>query len=224
MRKTSQGQGASLTKPWHSIPADQALVDQAQVLIAAGQMAAAIAEVKTARDLDPFSASDTVLSGMILFLAGQYDRVIDEEKAALQLDLHRDRAHYWLGYAYEQKGMYNAAIEEDEKALSDDDHGIFLVALGRSLALTGDSKKAAEVRRRIEHLSGREFVWPSDAALFYAALGDNDRAFEWLERDLKQRDGWLLFLNVDPRVSSLRSDPRFADLARRALLPVGVAN
>jgi hypothetical protein len=71
------------------------------------------------------------------------------------------------------------------------------------------------VKRRIERLSGKDFVWPYDAALFYAALGDKDRAFEWLEKNQKERDGWLLFLNADPRLSPLRSDPRFHDLVRR---------
>jgi TolB-like protein/DNA-binding winged helix-turn-helix (wHTH) protein/Tfp pilus assembly protein PilF len=202
---------------------ERALVDHAPVLVATGRTADAIAEVKSVRELDPFSARDAVVSGMVLFLAGQYDKAIDEEKAALQLDSQRERAHYWLGYAYEQKGMYKAAIAENEKRLPVDDHGIFLVALGRSLWLQGDFKKAAEVRRKIEHFSGKEFVWPYDAALFYAALGDNDHAFDWLNRDLKQRDGWLVFLNVDPRLSSLRSDPRFHDLVQRVGLPVSVA-
>jgi len=40
-------------------------------------------------------------------------------------------------------------------------------------------------------------------------------AIEWLEKDRKQRDGWLVFLNVDPRLSALRADPRFRKLARR---------
>jgi tetratricopeptide (TPR) repeat protein len=115
--------------------------------------------------------------------------------------------------------MYKDAIAEYEKALPNDDHGIFLAALGRSFALAGDSRKAADVKHKIEHFSGKDFMWPYDAALFYAALGDKDRAFEWLEKDEKMRDGWLLFLRVDPRLSPLRSDPRLAELARRTGLP-----
>jgi adenylate cyclase len=149
-------------------------------------------------------------------MAGQSDRAIDEERVALELDPQHDRAHYWTGYAYEQKQMYEKAIAEYEKVMPNDDHGIFFAALGRSLSLGGDPKKAEEMRSRVEHLSGDDFAWPYDAALLYAVLGDKDRAFEWLERDLKQHDGWLLLLNVDPRLAPLRSDPRFHDLVRRA--------
>ncbi len=186
------------------------------LLIASGRAADAIAAAKTARELDPFSARDATHSGMILFMARQYDRTIVEEQEALQLDPQRERARYWLGYAYEQKGMYKEAIAEYERVLPDDDHGIFLAALGRSLALAGDSKRAADVKRKIEHFPAGDFVWHYDAALFYAALGDKDRAFQLLERDQKEGGGWSTFLNADPRLASLRSDPRFPDLVRGA--------
>ena len=193
-------------------------VGYATMLVGTGRLTDAVAEAKTARELDPFSAGGAIFSGMILFMAGQYDKAIEEERAALELNPEHDRAHYWWGYAYEQKGMYKKAIAEYEK-VPNDSHCIFLSALGRSFSLAGDSKKAEEVRHKIEHYSGEDAIWPYDAALFYASLDDKDRAFEWLERDLKERDGWLLFLKVDPRLSSLRSDPRFHDLVRRVALP-----
>jgi TolB-like protein/DNA-binding winged helix-turn-helix (wHTH) protein/Flp pilus assembly protein TadD len=192
-----------------------ARVNYADLLAGAGRITEGVAEARTARELDPFSAAVAVFSGRIFFFAGQYDKVIAEEKAALDLDPNVGRAQYWMGYAYEQKGMYKNAIAEYEKALPDS-HGILLAALGRSFVLSGDSGRAAEVKRKIEHHSEKDFMWPYDAALFYAALGDKDRAFEWLE---KERSGWLLFMRVDPRLSALRSDPRFEDLAQRVGLP-----
>jgi TolB-like protein/Flp pilus assembly protein TadD len=201
-----------------------AYMTYAALLIARGRMADAIAAAKTARDLDPFSSRNASQSGVVLFMSGQFNRTIEEERAALQLDPGRQRAHYWLGYAYEQKGMYKDAIAEYERVLPNDDHGIFLAALGRSLALAGDSKKAAEVKRKIEHFPAGDFVWHYDAALFYVALGDKDRAFQLLERDQKEGGGWSIVLNADPRLAPLRSDPRFPDLVRRVGLPALAKN
>jgi TolB-like protein/DNA-binding winged helix-turn-helix (wHTH) protein/tetratricopeptide (TPR) repeat protein len=201
-------------------PSDaRAYTTYAAVLMARGRMAEAIAAAKSARELDPFSAHIATGLGVILFMAGQYDRTIVEEEAALQLNPQDERGHYWLGYAYEQKGMYKNAIAEYEKGLPNDDHGIFLAALGRSFVLAGDSKKVAEVKRKIEHFPAGDFVWHYDAALFYVVLGDKDRAFQLLERDLKEGGGWSTVLNADPRLAPLRSDPRFRDLVRRAGLP-----
>ena len=197
----------------------EARVSHADELVGAGRITDAIAEARTARELDPFSAAVAEFSGRVFFLAGQYDKVIAEEKAALDLDANRRRPPYWTGYAYEQKGMYKNAIAEYEKGLPDDFHGIFLAALGRSFVLSGDSRRAAEVKRKIEHHSEKDFMWPYDAAMFYAALGDKNRAFEWLEKEREIHGGWLLFMRVDPRLSALRSDPRFEDLAQRVGLP-----
>ncbi|HYA22622.1 MAG TPA: winged helix-turn-helix domain-containing protein [Terriglobales bacterium] len=198
----------------------RAHVEFGLLLVATGRTSEAMEEVKTARELDPFSAADATASGIVLFMAGQFDKTIEQEQAALKLDPRRERASYWLGYAYERKGMYREAITEYEKVFPSDAHGVFLAALGRAYALAGDSRGAAGVKHQIERFSGKDSVWPYDAALFYAALGDKDRAFEGLEKEQRIRGGWLLFLDVDPRLSVLRSDPRFQALLRKVNFPM----
>jgi hypothetical protein len=53
----------------------------------------------------------------------------------------------------------------------------------------------------------------------YALLGEKDKAFEWLERAFRERESVLMFLTVNENFETLRSDPRFRDLARRMGLP-----
>ncbi len=52
-------------------------------------------------------------------------------------------------------------------------------------------------------------------ARVYAALGERDRALEWLEKAYANHFGPLVLLNVDPELDSLRSDQRFRGLLRR---------
>lgn len=55
----------------------------------------------------------------------------------------------------------------------------------------------------------------SHVATVYAALGDRDQAFAWLEKAYEGRSFYITVLRVDPDLDSLRSDPRFADLLQR---------
>jgi hypothetical protein len=54
--------------------------------------------------------------------------------------------------------------------------------------------------------------------LTYLQLGDKEQTFKWLEAAYKERTEPLLYLRVDPRLDTLRSDPRFDDLLRRVNL------
>ena len=56
-------------------------------------------------------------------------------------------------------------------------------------------------------------------AQVYAWRGDKDRAFEWLERAYRQQDGGLLDIKIDPFVTSLHSDPRYAALLKNLNFP-----
>jgi len=53
----------------------------------------------------------------------------------------------------------------------------------------------------------------------YAGLGDKEQAFAWLERAYQEHRDLIIWLNTDPILEPLRSDPRFHDLARRMGLP-----
>jgi serine/threonine-protein kinase len=60
----------------------------------------------------------------------------------------------------------------------------------------------------------------------YAARGDKDRAFHWLERAYAQHDGGLVAIlpnncsvKCDPLLRGLHGDPRFAALLGKMNLP-----
>ena len=57
-------------------------------------------------------------------------------------------------------------------------------------------------------------------ATIYAGLGDQEKAFDFLEKAYQERSPDIpYFLKADLRLDPLRSDPRFQDLVRRVGLP-----
>jgi hypothetical protein len=68
----------------------------------------------------------------------------------------------------------------------------------------------------LKELSAHAYVAPYNVAIVHTGLGEKDQAFVWLDRAYKDRSYYLaVMLPTDPRLDSLRSDPRFADLLRR---------
>jgi len=70
----------------------------------------------------------------------------------------------------------------------------------------------------LTRLSEREYVDPFNLAIAYARL-DKNRAIAWLEKAYEGRSPWMAFMNVQPFLDPLRSDPRFQDLLRGMNFP-----
>jgi hypothetical protein len=56
-------------------------------------------------------------------------------------------------------------------------------------------------------------------ALVYAARGDPDRAFAWLDRAVHAYADGIIWIKGDPLLDGLVADPRFNALLRRMNLP-----
>jgi hypothetical protein len=67
--------------------------------------------------------------------------------------------------------------------------------------------------------SVRRYVNQYELALIYVGLNQNDQAFEWLDKALREHSDQLIYLNVDPRLDSIRSDSRFTNFVRLVGIP-----
>ena len=157
--------------------------------------------------------------GWLLCDANRTDEGIDQLRKTVEMDPAFIVAHHRLAFCYERKGMYSDAIAEFEKmsslgARTSGDGG-----LGLTYAMAGKRNEAQKVLAELQEISKQRYVSPSVFALIYAALGDKDQAFTWLEKSVEEHDLITARLKVDQRFDSLRSDPRFAELVKRVGLP-----
>ncbi|HSD46129.1 MAG TPA: hypothetical protein VLB87_05880, partial [Pyrinomonadaceae bacterium] len=68
-----------------------------------------------------------------------------------------------------------------------------------------------ECLKRMDQIGGNLF----SRACYNAQIGNKDQAFKDLEEIYQRREIWMTYLRVDPRLDSLRDDPRFVDLLKR---------
>jgi len=185
-------------------------------LAAMGRYPEAIAEAQRALEDDPLSLIIGSNAGWTLSLAGKGDQAIEILKKAIEIDPTFPRTHFRLGRAYEQKKSYDLAISELEQAVSlSGGDTCYKGSLGHVYAISGKSDRAREVLQDLQGRSEQQYVPAFAIALVYAGLGDNDQAFNWLQRAYDDRSTAMVFLKLDPELGSLHSDPRFEQLSQR---------
>jgi eukaryotic-like serine/threonine-protein kinase len=188
-------------------------------LLWTGRTNEGLAEIKRAQELDPLSLPINMTLGWLLCDAQKTDEGVDQLRKTLEMDPAFVVAHHRLALCYERKGNYDAAIDEFKKISDLGAKSVGAAALGQAYALAGKRNEAQKALAELQDLSKQRYVSPSVFALIYAALGDKDQAFAWLEKSIEEHDLITVRLKVDARFDSLRSDPRFAALVRRVGLP-----
>ena len=181
-----------------------------------GRTDEALAWVRRARELDPFAVSGTQV-GWILFQSRHYEEAIHEMRNELARTPDQPNTLWYLGFVLIANNQPGDAIPVLEKAasLSNRSPGVIGVLI-RAYAHAG---RRSDALRLLGELKRREKAGYLPAAAFvnaYLGLDENDEAFVWLERAFKEQSNMLLFLRVHPYFDTLRGDPRFADLVRRA--------
>jgi serine/threonine protein kinase/Tfp pilus assembly protein PilF len=187
-----------------------------EYLATIGRFDEGLEQLKQAEQLDPLSLIINSDLGLPYFFARQYDRAVEQWQKTVELDPDFWLAHYALALVYEQQGRYDEAIAESRKALNlFGDSPWVLAGLGHIYAVSGRRDEAHQVLNELKARGEGRYISPFDMALIYAGLGEKEEALRWLEKAFDERNQWLTWLKVEPRLDVLRPDTRFQDLLRR---------
>ena len=172
-------------------------------------------EVLRARELDPLSPIIDFAEGLQLYNARQYDKAIAHLTAALEVERLAPTV-FLLGQTYLRSGNYAAAEQIFQKALEvDPDSSLLRGSLAVARSGLGKRQAAQELVRSIEILSASKYVPASHLFLAYIGIGDREKAFKAIERAVEERDGYVVFLQIEPLLDPFREDPRFVALMRK---------
>lgn len=168
----------------------------------------ALVHIRRAQELDPVSPLANGEYAYMLYMSRDYDGAIKFFKRALELQPDVPNARVHLGAAYVQKQMYDEALVEFDKAYHDCPKKVMrdkAVLFG----MWGRRREALKSLGELNQVGGAD---PVANAAIYGAIGDKRKAFEWLER-AELDAATIALLRYDPKMDSLRNDPRFSEYA-----------
>jgi TolB-like protein/Tfp pilus assembly protein PilF len=181
-------------------------------LIKTGNPVDAVAEVELCRKLDPLSARLVLEAEYIYFFSRKYDEAVALDRDGLAKNIVTDQNNHLFGQIYLVRG-------DNAKAIAELKPSVFPTGIGRlgvAYARSGQTAAANAELRILKASVDKHGVGAYETALIYTAMGDKDNAFKWLERGFAIHDKGVTYLRIDPFLDPLRSDPRFAELLKRA--------
>ena len=194
--------------------------DRAEYLAFRGRRSEAEAEMIKIRAFDT-SISSTLTDVGVDYQLRDFDRLLEASQRGVALNPNEWLEHFYLGVGYEGTGKQLESVAEYQKAveLSGGDQDA-TAALAHAYAGVGrraeTQKILRDALRDLEQKSTKVKVSPYFIATLYAALGDKDTAFNFLERAYREKSLDLSWhLNADLRIDNLRSDPRYQSLLSR---------
>ncbi len=153
-------------------------------------------------------------------LAGRYDDAIEAAEEGINLGLD---THIFLASANALKGMHVEALSLMENlafpGVQEDTYDMLDIAC--ILALSGKREDALKKLEDIKAILSPELGLDSsyETACVLGALGDNDKAFQFLKRAYENHHPSMMSLKSDYWLHRLNGDQRFEDLLKKVGFP-----
>jgi TolB-like protein len=125
-----------------------------------------------------------------------------------------------LGILLARAGRYEEATDEWRTLMTRNEWTDVAEAIRRGYVTAGFHGALQEWAKGLESAAKHTDIPEIMLVYIYGTLGENNRAFAWLEKAYQERDGSLPSgLKVDLAYDPIRSDPRFAEMVHRVGLP-----
>jgi TolB-like protein/DNA-binding winged helix-turn-helix (wHTH) protein/Flp pilus assembly protein TadD len=192
------------------------------VLSETGNHVEARAMLRRARELDPLFPLMFANSAVVALRANEPAEAYEFATQAIAIN-----PEFWVGYLHRGSaqialGDYEGALESFAYAekYSGGNSARATASRAHVLAITGRAAEAQQILRELLAATDRN-VPPYYVAIVYAALGENDMAFNWLEQGLATSTVYCLDIATDRLLDTLRPDERLEELVARCKRSLG---
>jgi tetratricopeptide (TPR) repeat protein len=190
----------------------------ASYLLTNRRLPEALAEIETARRLDPSSVAILADKAQILQVAGQTDAAETLLKQIENGEPTFASAHRYLSEVYFSRKDYPNYLSELEKTaeLLNDQNEMEVAKAGEKGFAKGGYEGMLEGMLSVQQSLNDKGTLPGFyLAVTYARMGKKKQAMQCLETSFEQHDSLLLLLPTEPAFENMHNDPGFVDLLAR---------
>ena len=180
----------------------------AEFLLILGRTKEAMEEARKAVELDPLSPVMNARLGLVHYFDRRFEEAERQFRTTIALDPDFAQAHLFLAFVLAAQSRLDEALAEAEEASSPT-----MAAFVHGLM--GDTDYTRKVYEELLERRTRAYVAPTWLADLSQAMGDLDKALEWLEVAAEERDVRLGYRVRGPWSEIYRGDPRFDAILRR---------
>lgn len=169
--------------------------------------------LEIALGIDPLSQETQFFSAYFQYMSGNYPKALNQLDKCLEHNPKNIPAHTVKCYCLLRLGRYDEVLHYfDSMPPGIMVPGEKLGVTGMAYALKKDSANTARCITQLELATEADgFITNSYLFLIYAAMEENDKAFEWVTKAIENKSSLLLLRFADPLVNSLRDDPRYPE-------------
>jgi tetratricopeptide (TPR) repeat protein len=188
----------------------------ADFLMALGRTDESFRWLERAKNLEPLSVPLDFIGATLLYRSRRFAEAIALYKRIIQTEPSYYGAYVFLGFASTKEEEAREGVDILTRAIGAMGPLTgFQASLGCCLSRAGRRDEALKIAATLLEKTKAEYVAPAYFVILYAALGDRDAAFQWLEKAYADKSLMIALLQVEPSLDPLRDDPRFNEFLTR---------
>ncbi len=197
----------------------------AMVYSAFGRLDDALKVLQEAQAVDELIAPLAFVETVVRLFRREFDAAVECGKRATMLHPGSQFGRIFYAQALEFRGEIKEALKQYQLAgaLAPDTNWIRALE-ARCLAKNGRAREAIAILQDIERLRVWHYIDAYHMAILLEALGRREEALRELHRAYEDGSAMLLWMDVDPRTSSMRDDLPFIHLRDKVLASIGTGS
>ena len=158
----------------------------AAYLATIGRVQEAINEAERAHQLDPVSLSSLDSEASVFIYSRRYAEAVELCRRKIELEPNADRVWAWLAVTQTLLGHHTEAVDAADGAVRLSGARVPYEAV-YAYAMAGQKEKARKMFTSLVDPGGKPYVCGYNMGVISLALGEKDRAVDWLEKAYRDR-------------------------------------